>query len=115
APHSLRVAGGSGGGTVRGVVAHASGKPVNNATVVLAPPENRRQNRLLFHQAVTDRTGRFSLQNIAPGTYKLFGWQQPLPPSTWFNEGFMARYEAQGRAINVGQDSTVTQQITVIP
>jgi beta-lactamase regulating signal transducer with metallopeptidase domain/protocatechuate 3,4-dioxygenase beta subunit len=114
-PDPLQVAVSSGAGTVEGVVVDASGKPVNNATVVLAPPENRRQNRLLFHQAVTDKTGRFSLHNIAPGTYKLFGWQQPLPPSTWFNEGFMARYEAQGRAINVGQDSKVTQQITVIP
>ena len=88
---------------------------MSNATVVLAPPENRRQNRLLFHNAVTDRAGRFSLHNIAPGNYKLFGWQQSLPTSTWYNEGFMARYEAQGRGINIAQDSTVTQQITVIP
>jgi len=115
APDPLQVAVSSGAGTVEGVVVDASGKPVSNATVVLAPPENRRQNRLLFKNAVTDRSGRFSLHNIAPGSYKLFGWQQSLPTSTWFNEGFMARYEAQGRGINVAQNSTVTQQITVIP
>jgi hypothetical protein len=114
-PDPLQVMVSSGAGTVQGIVVDASGKPVSNATVVLAPPENRRQNRLLFHNAVTDRSGRFSLNNIAPGSYKLFGWQQSLPTSTWFNDGFMARYEAQGRAINVAQDATVTQQITVIP
>jgi len=115
APDPIQVALSSGAGKVEGVVIDAAGKPVPGATVVLAPPENRRQNRVLFHQTETDKTGRFSLQNLAPGPYKLFAWQRELPTGTWFNEGFMARFEANGRGVNVAQDSTQAQQITVIP
>jgi beta-lactamase regulating signal transducer with metallopeptidase domain len=105
----------SGAGTVEGIVQNGAGKPVVGATVVLAPPENRRQNRVLFHQVVTDKSGRFTVHNVAPGGYRLFSWQRALPPSTWFNEGFMARYEANGRPVNVAQGATVAQQLTVIP
>ena len=115
APDALQVALSSGAGKVEGTVVDSSGKAVAGATVVLAPPENRRRNRLLFHQGITDKAGHFSLRNVAPGPYRLFSWQQELPPSTWFNEGFMARYEASGRGVNVARDATATQQITVIP
>jgi beta-lactamase regulating signal transducer with metallopeptidase domain/5-hydroxyisourate hydrolase-like protein (transthyretin family) len=115
APDPLLVEVSSGAGTVEGVVQNAAGKPVVGVTVVLAPPENRRQNRVLFHQVVTDKNGRFTIPNVAPGGYKLFSWQRPLPAGTWFNEGFMARHEANGRPVNVAQGGTLTQQITVIP
>jgi beta-lactamase regulating signal transducer with metallopeptidase domain len=113
-PDPIQVLLSSGAATVEGTVVDAVAKPIAGATVVLAPPENRRQNRLLFHQAVTDKNGRFSLRNVAPGGYKLFAWQQQLPKSTWFNSGFMSRYEASGRPLTVSQGATVTQQITVI-
>jgi beta-lactamase regulating signal transducer with metallopeptidase domain len=115
APEPIVIALSAGAGRAEGTVVDASGKPVSGATVVLAPPENRRKNRVLFQQVTTDKTGRFVIPNVAPGSYKLFSWQQQLPPSTWFNDGFMARYEANGRSISVDQNSTVTQQITVIP
>jgi beta-lactamase regulating signal transducer with metallopeptidase domain len=114
-PDPIQVVLSSGAGRIEGVVADVSGKSVGGATVVLAPPENRRQNRALFHQTITDKAGRFTMQNLAPGAYKLFAWQQDLPSSTWFNEGFMARYEANGRGVNVAQGVTMTQQIPVIP
>jgi beta-lactamase regulating signal transducer with metallopeptidase domain len=114
-PDPIQVLLSSGAATVEGTVVDAGAKPVAGATVVLAPPENRRQNRLLFHQAVTDKNGRFTLRNIGPGGYKLFAWQQQLPKSTWFNTGFMSRYEANGRPVTVSQGATVSQQITVIP
>ena len=114
-PDPIEVRLSSGAGTVEGIVQDGAGKPVVGATVVLAPPENRRQNRVLFHQAFTDKTGRFTLHNIAPGNYKLFSWQQALPANTWYNPGFMSRHEASGRPISVAQDGNVTEQLRVIP
>ena len=114
-PDPIEVRLSSGAGTVEGTVQDGAGKPVVGATVVLAPPENRRQNRILFHQAFTDKAGRFTLHNIAPGNYKLFSWQQALPANTWFNPGFMSRYEASGRPISVAQDGNVTELLRVIP
>ena len=114
-PDPIEVSLSSGAGTVEGIVQDGAGKPVFGATVVLAPPENRRQNRVLFHQAFTDKAGRFTLHNIAPGNYKLFSWQQALPANTWYNPGFMSRYEASGRPISVAQDGNVTEQLRVIP
>ena len=115
APDPIQVVLSSGAATIEGTVLDAAAKPVAAATVVLAPPENRRQNRVLFHQAVTDQNGHFTLRNVAPGGYKLFSWQQQLPNSTWYNAGFMSRYEANGRNVTVAQGATVTQSITVFP
>jgi beta-lactamase regulating signal transducer with metallopeptidase domain len=114
-PNPLQVVFNSGGGIIEGTALDASGKPMTNASVVLAPLMMRRQNRALYHTATADANGKFTLKNLAPGAYQLFAWQQSIPAGAYFNAGFLARYEDRSRTVNVVGKSTTTEQITAVP
>jgi hypothetical protein len=104
----------SGAAVLDGVVQDTTGKPVPNAAVVLIPPMNRRENRALYRTATADATGHFTIRGITPENYHLFAWQK-IAPSAYYNPRFLAKYEDHGRAITLGQSSTLTATITAIP
>jgi hypothetical protein len=47
-----------------------------------------------------DATGKFNMDGIAPGDYKLFAWEA-VPNGAWMNAEFLARYEGRGVAVSV--------------
>ena len=103
------------GGTVRGSVQDSAGKPLPNAVVALVPAEARRQNRALYRTAVADAKGSFTVASISPGQYKLFAWGPGLPPGSFYNPAFLARYEDRGRAITVAPSATVDAETLRVP
>src|SRR5262249_46039772 len=74
-PNPIRVVFKSGAARVEGTVQDARGKATPNATAVLVPPPDRRDNRGLFRTVTSDSSGRFTIRNVAPGEYKLFAWE----------------------------------------
>lgn len=80
----------------------------------MIPPENRRQNRMLYWTAPTDADGKFSIPDVAPGNYKVFAWLN-LPAGTYLNPRFVAKYEASGRAITVSPSTALNTELTAIP
>jgi hypothetical protein len=102
------------GVTLQGMVLNADGKPAANATVVLVPPQARRQNALLYKNAMTNETGAFTLRGVSPGPYTIFAWES-VPPSAWQNAEFISKYEARGRQINLTATSVAEVQLNVIP
>jgi hypothetical protein len=114
-PDPIQVMFRTGAGTVNGTVQDANGKPVPGATVVLVPPPERREDRVLYRTATADAAGKFTIRSVAPGNFKLFAWRQAVPGGAYFNAMFMSKYENLGRSINVMERSTITQQITAIP
>jgi hypothetical protein len=103
------------GATVKGRIVSSSGKPLANATVVLVPPEGRRQNRVLFRNATTDNNGNFTLSGVAPGEYKVFSWIAGMPGGSYFNSKFLARYEDRGRPITASPGATLNVDPIAIP
>jgi beta-lactamase regulating signal transducer with metallopeptidase domain len=112
-PFPLQVMLRSGAATVEGVVRDGTGKPVSNATVVLVPPEARRENRELYKSGKSDASGKFVVRGIAPGSYKLFAFQG-IAGGEFYNARFLAKYEFSGRPITVSQNGTATETLTVI-
>jgi hypothetical protein len=102
------------GVTLQGTVVNGDGKPSANATVVLVPPQARRQNALLYKNATTNENGTFTLRGLLPGTYTIFAWES-VPPTAWQNAEFLARFEARGRQINLSATSVAEVQLNVIP
>jgi protocatechuate 3,4-dioxygenase beta subunit len=100
--------------TLQGTVVNADGKPAANATVVLVPPQARRQNALLYKNATTNEAGTFTLRGVSPGPYTIFAWES-VPPTAWQNAEFLAKYEARGRQINLSATSVAEVQLNVIP
>jgi hypothetical protein len=105
---------GSGAGTVDGVVRDGPTKVFPNATVVLIPEANRRQNRALYFSAASDAAGRFMIRGVPPGDYKLFAWES-VPTFAYQNSAFIARHEGSGRAVRVGQGGTSSAELQIIP
>jgi hypothetical protein len=103
----------SGAATVDGVVRDGAGKPVANATVVLVPPEARRENRELYKFGKSDASGKFSVRGIAPGSYKIFAFQA-IAGGEFYNSRFISKFEFRGRSLSVSQGSTTTETLTVI-
>ena len=49
------------------------------ATVVLVPDQGRKFRIDTFKTAVTDADGKFQMQGIPPGSYRLFAWDDVSP------------------------------------
>jgi hypothetical protein len=110
----LEIVLGAGAGTVTGVVVDGPTKVVPGATVVLVPETRRRSNRALYASAISDSSGRFTLRGVAPGDYKIFAWES-IPTFAHVNAAFMAKHEDRGKVVHVGQQGTVSAELTLIP
>jgi hypothetical protein len=103
----------SGAATVGGIVQDGANKPVANATVVLIPPEARRENRALYKTATSDATGKFTVRGVAPGDYKIFAFEG-LAGGEFYNSRFLSKYEFRGKPISVAQGDAGNASLTVI-
>lgn len=103
----------SDGGSIEGAVTALGRKPASGSTVVLVPEENRRQNSALYKTARADEQGRFVLNTVAPGRYKLFAWDS-VPPGAHQNREFLATYEQRGVAVVVAPGARATAEIGLI-
>ena len=103
----------SGAATVEGTVRDGSNRPIANATVVVIPPDNRRENRALYKTAQSDAAGKYTVRGIAPGNYKIFAFEG-LAGGEFYNSRFLSRYESRGKPINVAQGGSTTESLTLI-
>jgi beta-lactamase regulating signal transducer with metallopeptidase domain len=114
APTPMQISLKSDGGTLDGTVQDSTGKAMANATVVIVPAADRRQNRGLYRVATSDANGRFTIKGIAPQSYKVFAWEAN-PQGAFFNARFIASIEERGRSVTITASSTTSTQITAIP
>jgi hypothetical protein len=115
--HPLEIVIGIDGGTIEGLAVDARHEPVSNVPVALVPdiPEAARPHRTdLFKSTITDAAGRFRLQGIAPGRYKLFSWED-AENGAWLSPEFLRSYEEMGRPVQVVEGSKENLDAVVIP
>jgi hypothetical protein len=115
APESaLEIVIGANAGRIDGSVVNTRNEPLSNRTVVLVPDFRLRQRSDLYKVVSTDSTGRFRMQGITPGDYKLFAWEN-VEPGAWQNPGFIQGYENAGHPIRINEGSNESLQLPVIP
>jgi hypothetical protein len=102
------------GETVEGSLLDNDRKPVTLTRVVLVPEPARRQNHSLYKTALTDLSGRFVIRGVAPGAYKVFGWNPSPPMNAHMNQEFLSRYEDRGQAVQVTQGFSGRVNVWVI-
>jgi len=88
------------GGRIVGVVRNPQNEIVPSGRVVLVPEPDLRSRRDLFKVATLDQYGRFNIQGIRPGRYKLFAWDD-VPFGAYFDSEFLRSYEDQAKAVTV--------------
>jgi hypothetical protein len=99
-------------GSVEGIAIGRAGDPAANCTVVLVP-EYARMRASLYKTLVTNSDGRFRFQEIPPGNYKLFAWDD-IETGAWQDAEFMRPYESRGRAIRISENGKEEAQLNVI-
>jgi hypothetical protein len=97
---------------ITGVVTDPRNLPVQAVQAVLVPAERSRSS--LYKMAVTDQNGSFTIADVPPGDYKLFGWEA-IDPFGYLDPDFVKKFESLGRSIRVDESSTQTVDLKVIP
>jgi hypothetical protein len=100
-------------GSLDAIVVDRSKQPSAAATVVLVPGSDRRGRFDLYRTATTDSAGRASLTNIAPGSYKLFAWDD-IEENAWQNTDAIRPFEDRGVLVTISESGRTSQTITVI-
>ncbi len=99
---------------LQGVVFTADTKGAAGATVVLVPDESRRNRLSLYRTATTDHLGRFSMQGVPPGDYKIFAWDD-IDSGIWYEPDFMRAQESNGQTLKLAESARETLQLKLIP
>ena len=103
---------------VSGTVLTADSLPLPGAQVILIPDPPRRSIKHYYKTASTDQNGRFSLECIAPGDYKLFSWDSlegnEWSDAEWHDAAWLKPFEAKGESIHLEESDKKSVNLTLI-
>jgi hypothetical protein len=99
-------------GKVSGTVGSTDRQPVAGGTAVLVPDQRSRHD--LYRSASTDAAGQFRMENVPPGRYKLFAWED-VETNAWMDATFMTVIEDRGISLAVDAGGNNTVALTAIP
>jgi hypothetical protein len=101
-------------GSVEGTAAaNATAATAATAATVVLVPAVARKRTALYKTVIAGADGRFSFQDIPPGDYKLFAWDD-VETGAWQNADFIRQYESRGRAVRISGESKESVQLDVI-
>jgi hypothetical protein len=112
-PGTLEVVVSANAGQVSGDVMDKESKPVRGIPIALIPDRNR-ERRDVYKIAQTDQNGHFTMNGIAPGDYKVFGWED-IEPFSYFDPDVLKQFEDKGKPIHVVETTKETLEIMLIP
>jgi hypothetical protein len=103
---------------VDGLVLTADSLPAVGAAVVLIPDPPRRMVKELFESVTTDQNGKFSINGIAPGDYKLFSWDSVEEAewynADWYDPEWLKPYETKGESVHLDESDRKVVKLTLI-
>jgi uncharacterized protein (DUF2141 family) len=86
--------------------------PALGAVVVLVPEAARRDQPRYYRQTVADRLGRFLLQNIIPGDYRVFACKE-IDRGVYTNPEFLQQFADRGKTVSLTQGASINIQLPV--
>jgi protocatechuate 3,4-dioxygenase beta subunit len=104
------------GGQVEGQVQDDKGQPAQGAMVTLLAVGTRRDD--LFKVAGADASGHFKIAGIAPGSYRLFAWEQGTDfNAVRYDPDYVKPFEGSGQSVQVsdGGKESVSLKVIVVP
>jgi hypothetical protein len=104
----------SDGGNVDGTVTDRERRPVGNASVVLLPPDHRRDDPAAYRLTTTNARGQFTLEGIRPDTYTILAFSELRDDSTWRNASFFAPHTAVARRLEIKKGDTARANLEAI-
>jgi len=100
-------------GSFEGRAINADGQPVRAATVVMIP-ESGLKFRIDHKFVFTDASGAFQIQNIPPGDYQVYAFEQ-IEKGSWQDPRVMGAYEGRGKPVRIDEGGKAAIDVIVIP
>jgi hypothetical protein len=101
------------GGQVDGVVEDDQSTPVAVALVTLVPA-GAAASKSLFKTAMTSPAGHFHMQGIAPGSYKVFAWEDADPNRVMYDPDFLKPFDSQAQSVEIAEGSQKSVHLMLI-
>ena len=105
-------------GSLDGVVMNEVRQPIAGAYVILFAnnPADRLYRTDMYKVTSTDNLGRFQVQGLGPGDYRVFAWEN-IERGTWIDSTFLRQQEERGTTVHIdeGKALTVTLPIITLP
>jgi hypothetical protein len=102
------------GGKLEGVVTNDRNEAMANVKVALVPDFAYRNREELYRNAVTDASGKFKLQGIAAGDYRVFAWEE-ITDGAWQDAEILRAVEARGKTVRIGEGGETAVELVAIP
>jgi hypothetical protein len=100
-------------GKVEGIVVNQQQQPVADVEVTLIPDQPR-ERRELYRKSQTDRNGRFVIDDVVPGNYRAFSWED-LEPFSYFDPEVLKPYEQRGMPVIIAEGTVSSVNLRLIP
>jgi hypothetical protein len=102
-------------GSLQGQVLNDRREPSIGAviTIFANDPADRLYRTDMYKVSSTDTAGRFQLQGLRPGDYRVFAWEN-IEKGTWIDSAFLRQYEERGMTIHIDEGQTQTSTFAVI-
>jgi protocatechuate 3,4-dioxygenase beta subunit len=111
---ALNIALGTDGGQVQGTIQTSSGTLAATGMISLFPTGDLSRRSDLFKQTRTDGAGNFKFQDVAPGEYKVYAWEEMVPDVIDVLE-FRKALESKAVSVTVQPGGHESVQVPVIP
>jgi hypothetical protein len=92
-------------GRIEGRAFNLQGEPAADVAVILTPDANGPHRADLHRTVRTDVSGLYRIDDLAPGNYKLFAWED-AEPVAWHDADYLRVYETQGKQVRITEGST---------
>jgi hypothetical protein len=101
-------------GIADGIVNNERQEPFANVTVVMVP-EGTSRNRLdLYRVTSTNAQGKFHVEGVPPGDYKVFAWEE-VETGAWLDPDFIRQFEDRGKPVRINEGGTANIELRPIP
>jgi hypothetical protein len=100
-------------GSIFGRVLEDNRETAVPARMVVVPDKELRKRLDLFFQVPVSPTGRFTMDGIPPGNYKLFAWAH-VEDGAWLDPNFMRVYENRGTPIQIEESGAHPIEVQLI-
>lgn len=101
------------GGRIDGIVAGKNEQPIPGASVVLIPADARHRSSR-YKARITNEKGAFSIRDIAPGEYRVYG-SQSVDAAAFQDPDYLKQLESQGSVISIKEHAQTTVHVKAIP
>ena len=101
-------------GNTGGIDGRVLGEGTSGAAARVAVVPDARNRQDLYIGVMTSSTGRFQLQGVPPGKYKIFAWRD-APAGSWYDPDFLRNYEDKGLSVQIDPGTAEYVEIKRMP